>query len=337
MTAVWLLLTLPAAAFVLTALVRRYAVATDLLDVPNRRSSHSEPVPRGGGLTIVAIVLLALPLLWFEKVLDLRPVLALGVGGLAVAAVGWWDDRNEVPAHWRLLVHLLAAVFVLAMAGGIPSLASPAVGSGLGLMGTVGAVLFIAWVLNLYNFMDGIDGIAGVESVSVAGIAGLLLYYVGEPGWALLSAVVSLASLGFLAWNWPPAKIFMGDAGSGFLGFVLGAMVVLTCIDTPLTVWVWLILLGAFVVDASLTLIRRALRGERVYEAHRSHAYQHAATQLGAHKPVTIAILSIDFMWLGPWAFAATIWRSWGALFVAAAWLPLVLLCLRFRAGLPEE
>jgi Fuc2NAc and GlcNAc transferase len=184
--------------------------------------------------------------------------------------------------------------------------------------------------------MDGIDGLAGMEAATVAGVGGLIMLWQGEAGWASLAAVVALASAGFLALNWPPATIFMGDAGSGFLGFTLAALAMLTWIDTGMTLWPWLILLGIFIVDASLTLLRRALRRERVHEAHRSHAYQHAARHYGRHLPVTVAALLVNLFWLAPWAAAATIWPSWGLGFLLVAWTPLLLISLRFKAGLPE-
>jgi Fuc2NAc and GlcNAc transferase len=320
----------------LTLLMRRYALAAQLLDVPNARSSHTTPTPRGGGLAIVAVVLVGLPILSLTNDLGLAPMLALWLGGAGVAAVGWLDDRLDVAAHWRLLVHLAAASLLLVLAGGAPALSLPWVHWSWGLFGSVILVLLTTWILNLFNFMDGIDGIAGVEVVSVAGVAAALLWWLGAPGWAAVSALVALASAGFLLLNWPPASIFMGDAGSGFLGFTLAALLLLTWVATPLSLWTWLILLGVFIVDATVTLLRRALRAERVHEAHRSHAYQHAARRLKAHRPVTVAVMLINLLWLTPWAVMTLIWPDLGIVFLAVAWLPLVLVCLHLRAGLPE-
>ena len=153
--------------------------------------------------------------------------------------------------------------------------------------------------------MDGIDGIAGIEALSATLSAGLLVIFVlGDHAIADINFLMSAAVAGFLIWNFPPAKIFMGDAGSGFLGLVLGALVLLNTHIAPQMLWVWLILLGVFIVDATYTLIRRLIRGDRIYEAHRSHAYQYASRKYGSHLPVTLAVLAINIFWLAPWSFA---------------------------------
>lgn len=327
------LLFMAVAAFLLTGLVRRYALAASLLDIPNARSSHDVPRPRGGGLAVVLVVLGALA---WQGEISFAGLLALGFGGAAVAAIGWADDRTGVPARWRLPVHLLAATWVVWLAG-VPALPLPGGGEwGWGMLGALALVLFITWVLNLYNFMDGIDGIAGIEAVTVAGVAAALLWGLGEPEWAAVAALIGAASLGFLLWNWPPAKIFMGDGGSGFLGFALAALAVLTWAEAGVSIWAWLILLGVFIVDASITLVRRVLRGERFYEAHRTHAYQHASRQYGSHLPVTVAVGIINLAWLAPWAWAAAVWPHWGLVLLLLAWTPVILMCLYFRAGEPE-
>jgi len=149
--------------------------------------------------------------------------------------------------------------------------------------------------------MDGIDGIAGMEVVTVCLSAGVLSE-VAAPAAHLWVAPAVLASttLGFLVWNWPPAKIFMGDAGSGFLGLTLAVLSLQAARVDNRLLWSWLILLGVFVVDATITLIRRLGQGERIHQAHRSHAYQHAAVYRGAHLPVTIAVGAINVCWLFP-------------------------------------
>lgn len=324
------------AAFLFTGWMRAYALSRGLMDIPNARSSHDAPTPRGGGVAVVAVALVGQVWLGWWGVLPLPGLLALAVGGGAVAAIGWLDDRADVPARWRLLVHLLAGVWVVMWAGGAPALPLPGVEWAWSWFGGAVLVLFIGWLLNLYNFMDGIDGIAGVEAVTVFAVAAGLLWWTGASGWALVAGLFMAATLGFLVWNWPPAKIFMGDAGSGFLGFALAALAVLTWADGGLTIWAWLILLGAFIVDASITLVRRVLRGERFYEAHRSHAYQHASRYFGAHLPVTVAVGVINLLWLAPLAVAAAVWPEWGIVLLVVAWVPIGVVCWWFRAGMAE-
>ncbi len=334
---IWLLIGL---VFILSAAMtgglRRYALKRALLDIPNARSSHTVPTPRGGGLAIVVVTLLALPLFWLADAVGFSVVAALWVGGVLVAGIGGLDDLGHVPARWRMLVHVLAAVVVVAFVGSLPPLDFAGVVLQPGYLGLLAAVLFIVWTLNLYNFMDGIDGIAGVEAVTVClGMAGLL-YLAGEWELAALVLVYGAAALGFLAWNWPPAKIFMGDAGSGFLGFSLAALAVACWAEAAFPIWAWLIMLGVFIVDATVTLIRRVLRGERFYEAHRSHAYQYASRRYQSHLVVTLATGALNLFWLLPWAWLSLVFPEYGFVILAAAWGPLVVLALRFHAGLPE-
>jgi Fuc2NAc and GlcNAc transferase len=185
--------------------------------------------------------------------------------------------------------------------------------------------------------MDGIDGIAGIEAITVC-LGGVLLYVVAVPGatsW-LVPLVLASATFGFLVWNWPPAKIFMGDAGSGFLGLMLAALSLQAAWIAPVLLWSWVILLGAFVVDATVTLIRRVARGERFYEAHRSHAYQHAAQRWRAHFPVTVAVGAINLSWLLPIALLVALGFLDPLLGVLIAYAPLVAAALWLRAGEPS-
>jgi Fuc2NAc and GlcNAc transferase len=148
---------------------------------------------------------------------------------------------------------------------------------------------------------------------------------------------MSAAVAGFLVWNFPPAKIFMGDAGSGFLGLMLGALALYSAHIAPQMLWVWLILLGVFIVDATYTLIRRLLLGDKVYEAHRSHAYQYATRKYGRHLPVTLAVLAINLFWLAPWAVAVAFGAVDGAVALLCAYVPLLWLAWYFHAGETEQ
>ena len=330
----WLLLLLIGAlsAF-LTGLVRRYALARSLLDVPNARSSHSVPTPRGGGVAIVTSALLGLPLLAADGVLPLPALWGLiGAGGL-VALVGFLDDHRHIAARWRLLAHFAAAIWALTWLGGAPPLMLFGTEVDLGWFGVVLAAVYLVWLLNLYNFMDCIDGIASVEAICV-GLGGALLFMLSDhTGLATVPLVLAAAAAGFLFWNFPPAKIFMGDAGSGFLGIVVGVMSLQAGWVAPELFWSWVILLGVFVTDATVTLLRRLMRGDRFYEAHRSHAYQHASRRFGRHLPVTLAVAAIDLLWLLPIALWVGVGGLDGLLGVALAYLPLVALALMFRAG----
>jgi Fuc2NAc and GlcNAc transferase len=250
--------------------------------------------------------------------------------------VGFWDDNAPLKARWRLLAHFLAASIALAALGGMDAISVAGLFTLAGWPVQAFGVLMIVWLLNLYNFMDGIDGIAGIEAVTVSLSGAVLALVVGYPEGSFICLLLAAANAGFLVWNLPPAKIFMGDAGSGFLGLVFGVLIVDAAHHSPELLWSWLILLGAFIVDATVTLLRRLLRGEPVYQAHRTHAYQHAARALGAHGYVTLAFGTINLLWLLPIAFAVA--KGWlpGEWGVAVAWAPLAALALGWKAGMPE-
>lgn len=234
-----------------------------ILDHPNERSLHARPVPRSGGIAIILGIAGGWSWLMAKHGMP-TPLIWVIVATLAVAAVSLLDDLFEMPARVRLPVHVLAAVLVLL--GGV-SLS-------WGWLGWIISLLGIVWMLNLYNFMDGMDGFAsGMAFIGFGflGIAGLL---VGAQIYALYSWVVALAALGLLLFNFPPARIFMGDAGSATLGF-LAATLSLWGIKLQLfPVWYPVLVFSPFVVDATVTLVRRGLRGEKVWQAHRQHYYQ---------------------------------------------------------------
>lgn len=336
MTLLWLLPAVAGFSFFMTWCLRRYALARSLLDIPNARSSHALPTPRGGGVAIVVGFLATLPLLAASGLLAWPLLWAVLGAGVGVALIGFLDDHGHIAARWRLLGHFAAALWALLWLGGLPVLSVFGVSLQLGWFGFALAALYLVWLLNLYNFMDGIDGIASVEAVCVC-LGGALLYCaLGYPKGAWLPLLLAAAVVGFLVWNFPRAQIFMGDAGSGFLGIALGVLSLQAAWFAPQLLWSWLILLGVFIVDATWTLLRRLLRGDRVYEAHRSHAYQYASRQYGRHWPVTLAVAMVNLLWLLPIALWVGLGSLDGACGVLLAYLPLIGLAVKFRAGTRE-
>lgn len=323
-------------AVVTTGLARRYALRVNLLDVPNHRSSHRVATPRGGGLSIVVVFLGAVTGLFFFGRLPADVFASLLVGGVLLAGIGFADDHNHLPAWWRFIIQVIAATFAIAMLGGLPAVQLGERLVDLGFAGDLMALVFTVWFVNLYNFMDGIDGIAAVEAVCIVGSVLLISAASGSGFMAAPLLVFMAAALGFLVWNWPPAKIFMGDAGSGFSGFVL-AMFALICSSLGiLPIWCWLILAGVFVVDATVTLITRAMHGEAWYAAHNNHAYQKASRRLRGHRPVTIAVIGINLLWLLPLAWYASARPEFGWWLTMVAWMPLIALSLALQAGRQE-
>jgi Fuc2NAc and GlcNAc transferase len=312
----------------LTQAVRQRALRHGILDVPNERSSHTLPTPRGGGVAVVITASVGFALLVATQRLAPAVFVALG-GSLLVAAVGFIDDRWALSAAVRFAVHLAAAVWAVVWLGGLAVLPVGTHLVALGFGGSVFAVLGIVWLTNLFNFMDGIDGIAAAEAIFAA-VAGGLLAWVGAGAGGISAAawLFAAACAGFLCWNWPPARVFLGDVGSGYLGYVLAVLALAATREDPVAFWSWLILGGAFFVDATATLLRRFWRGERVYEPHRSHAYQWLARRWASHAKVTGSLLAVNLLWLLPCAWFATRHPELAAVTALIALTPLVLLAV---------
>ena len=339
-----LFLLLPVATFLsllLAGLIRRYALSHNLMDVPNVRSSHSVPTPRGGGVAFVIPFLLLTLILSVMGDLPWSVVWAFLGGGIWVSLIGFIDDHAHIAARWRLLAHFIGAAWVLFWLGGFPPLLIFDFTIDLGLPGNILAAVYLVWLLNLYNFMDGIDGIAGIEAISVCIGAALLASLQNSPQSAwLIPLLLAACVTGFLFWNFPSAKIFMGDVGSSFLGLMVGGLSIQVAWEIPQMFWVWTILLGVFIVDATLTLFHRLIKGEKVYEAHKSHVYQIAARHYRSHKMVSLVVGMINLFWLLPIGYLAS--EQWinGLAGVVLAYTPLVGIFFYFsssRQNRPKE
>lgn len=323
-------------AVILTGIIRQVSLQRQILDIPLQRSAHTVPTPTGGGLAIVVPVLLICSFHFVSGELSLNEFLAL-LGAVFIALVGLLDDIHELRVWMRISLQFLAAIWAVYWLGKVPAidiagwqLASP-------MLLNILAVFALVWLLNLYNFMDGIDGIAGSELLFVNVVS--LLFVINTEAGALpvIALPLAAAAAGFLCWNWPPAKIFMGDAGSGFSGFMLGLLALLSMQAGVMTVWTWLILLGVFVIDATVTLIRRIMSGQRWYEGHSSHAYQHAARTYKSHGKVTITTVVVNCVWLAPLAYLSTQEQQLGFFLSIIALAPLTFVAFHFQAGLVAE
>lgn len=295
------------AACLLTKWVRDHALARSILDLPNQRSLHANPTPRGGGLAIVAVVLAFLLIGAISGLLYWRIAIGIGFAGLAIALVGWRDDVSSMSALKRLVVHFAAAIWAVTWLGGFRATSFDGHVFELGSVGSVIAVLGVVWATNLFNFMDGSDGIVSVEVISICALGGSLLLTSGNAGLGALAFALAGASLGFARWNWAPAKIFLGDVGSGFVGFVIAALALASENARALPMAAWIMLSSVFLVDATATLFRRLRRGHW-REPHRTHAYQLAIQDGLSHEAVaqTVAVVNAGLGML------AVVWAAGG-------------------------
>jgi len=306
-----LFLTLAAAAILTWWLASGHSPLT-ILDHPNARSLHARAVPRSGGIAI----LIALGMGW--AVLLARYGMPPGLGWIIsaaalVAAVSLLDDLSGLRARTRLLVHMLAAGLILAGGLGLP----------WGWGGWIVSVLGIVWMLNLFNFMDGMDGFAGGMALAGFGFLGWAGHMAGAGAYAMYCWVIGAACLGFLVFNFPPARIFMGDVGSATLGLLAAALSLWGVRLQLFPAWFPVLVFSPFIVDATVTLIRRGVRGERVWQAHREHYYQRLVQAGWGHRrTVLVEYVSMALAGgSGMWTLAHPTWVpmllvAWGVGYV---------------------
>jgi Fuc2NAc and GlcNAc transferase len=319
-----------AASAALTYAYYRLALKVGPLSMPNHRSLHKVPVPRGGGLAIAATALLAYAVLVGVEALDgTRAMIYIG-GGLIFGTLGAIDDRLELSQKLRLGVQILMALWILFWLGGFagsPADGGPQVATWLGY---VLLLVVMVWLFNAFNFVDGTDGMAAAATVYIAGVMASVLAYLGIHSTAVILFVLAAANGGFLPFNSPPARLFMGDAGSAFNGYILVAAMVDSCRQNGDLVWVWLICAGFYLCDTTITTSTRALRTPRFWEGHRSHAYQNLARVWQSHAKVLWLAQAINLLWLLPLVVAALTLRELGPLIALVALLPLGVFSLKF-------
>jgi Fuc2NAc and GlcNAc transferase len=319
--------------YFLVSFLRIFADRFFLISVPNARSSHVSPIPNGGGIGFVLTFLLSILFIYFFKAISLKLLLALCMGGILIASIGLLDDFSHIPAHIRIFFHFLLAIWVLFLFHGMPPLQLGFAIWHWHFCGLITGIVGLVWLINLYNFMDGIDGLAASEAVFVATAAATLLFLKGDTHHLSILLLLAMCVLGFLIWNWPPATIFMGDVGSGFLGYTFGVLLIASVYTTLLTPWQWLILFGCFWVDTTITLIFRIIRGKPIHQAHRSHAFQQAVKKTKCHKQVVMSVLIINIVWLFPMSVLSICYPKWVLVITGMAILPLVIACMVLKAG----
>jgi Fuc2NAc and GlcNAc transferase len=274
---------------------RIYALKKDLVDKPNHRSSHTITTPRGAGIVFMILWLTAVITSYCFGYINIDKLLILLPGSILIGVISYLDDCRGMSAKLRLIIQFAAAIISLIALGGY-----------LGWLGSVLAAIAIIWSVNLYNFMDGIDGIAAVEALFVFGIGGFLIWRAGGQELAVLLWGMGTIVAGFLLWNFPPAKIFMGDSGSALLGFLTVIFALMGVIFYKVPIFLWAIIYGVFWFDATVTLIRRIVHREVWYKAHRLHAYQRLQLQGWSHSQILLGVVIINIL-----LSSLTIWADY--------------------------
>jgi len=319
-----------------TVYYRKLAVRWGIMDVPNSRSSHTEPIPRGAGITFFLSFNLVLGLLIWQNQIALNYILPVVIGGPVILILGYWDDLQSLSAKVRLFFHFGAAVFVFFLiSNGFSKAVTisflpqwPWLTAGF-------CVFFIAWFINLYNFMDGADGLATSIGMVGAGLIAILSFMAGNKDLAIIYVVLAYSLAGFLIFNWNPAKVFMGDSGAYYLGYIFGSLALVSKMYYDSSLYVHLIIFGLFIVDATWTLVRRIVRMEYVFKAHKMHAFQKLIAKRWGHARVTSLYVLITVLWLFPMAAFSMNFPFYSFLFLVIAYIPVFVFVLSLKAGEP--
>ena len=297
---------------------------------PNYRSLHQRVTPRGGGIVIAASVLGVLLWLYCHGVLGLRSFLVFFAGGCVVGAAGFADDRFDIKPKYRLVLHFLAASWIAVWFGGLPPIDFGFTQINLGVFGHTLLVLACLWFYNLYNFIDGIDAMASAATIFIGVAMGLVMAIQGQSDLALILGSLAVASIGFLMFNWPPAKMFLGDSGSSFISYILSAVMLASLARNAASIWVWLIVFAYYFSDTTSTTLVRALTLSGWYLPHRSHAYQNLARVWDNHLRMVLIVMAINLFWLLPIAIFAFRNPPYAPLATLIAYVPVTLFCLKY-------
>jgi Fuc2NAc and GlcNAc transferase len=309
----------------------RMAHAHALLDEANERSSHKLPTPRIGGISFVVLntIFICGYFAFTHNQIFSPNFLALLLPPLLVALVSVIDDiKNGISRKIRLIAHLGASALLIYLVSASIE---------LNLIILIGLCVAIVWFINLYNFMDGIDGIAISEGIFMLLAAAAFALTQQQDIWAILLIYLTAPLVGFLIINWQPARTFMGDIGSTYLGLLIASVLLLSIQQGQINYWAAIILTGTFLMDASWTLGYRIVTRQAWYSPHRSHLYQILARKLESHQSVNLINLGINFFWLLPLGYLANSLPQFGYLFTLAALLPLLLACGWAKAGKAES
>jgi len=284
--------------YLLTKLYRKFAIINAIVSNPNERTLHQNSVPRGGGIIFSSLFILAISILSYLNIISFEIFMLVGVGGFLATLFGFVDDIFDIRISIKIIIQSMLAAWALLwidfgefqVTEWIP--------------GYISYFIFwilLIWIMNAYNFMDGVDGMAASGAIFIASTLALVIFLTNGSFVLLILFMILSASVGgFLFINWPPAKIFMGDSGSVFLGYTLGTLLLFTVSREDLSAWTWIVVLGYFSADTTGTQLLRIFLGKKWHLAHRSHAYQNLVRITGSHLLVTRGINLYHFFWILP-------------------------------------
>lgn len=306
----------------------KVALRNKIISSPNFRTLHSSDAITGGGAIFSFVFFFAIFYFWITGFVTEKIFFVLGIGGLFATLLGFLDDLFDISAIKKLFFHTILSAWslywlelgIFSNTNWIPN----SISNGLSL-------LFLVWVINAYNFIDGIDGLAISGATFISG--GLILIMIITNNSSELTIIYfSLlgCALAFTIFNWPPARIFMGDSGSIFLGYTIGTLFLLTIKRGDVTLWTWLVIFGYFFADTTITQLMRLLLVKKWYKAHRSHAYQNLARITGSHFKVTSVIIIYHFVWLLPLMIFSIKLPDFSILAAALAVLPAMLFAIKY-------
>lgn len=277
----------------------------NLVDIPNQRSSHKVSTPKGGGISIVTLTLISLIVLLISNSINLEFGVGLAIGLIVIATTGFVDDIYNLSIFKRVVLYGGAVLCSILILSPDQEISFGQNSFQIGVMIYVLYAIYSFWILNLFNFMDGTDGYAAIQTLTTSLFSWILLGSLVSPNESTLLLIVFSATLGFLVWNWSPAKIFMGDVGSCSIGFIFAIYSIFTVTEGSLSLSVWLILLSPFIGDATFTLLKRVVLREKWYHAHNGHAYQKLYQTGINHRKIAIGLLVFNILFIFPMAYHA--------------------------------
>ncbi len=326
-----ILLFVPVASFIASYFYPSFAVKFGLVAEPNFRSLHSNVTPRGAGIIAAVIVLLTLAVLGRQHFFSNRVFITLFYGGILVSIVGFLDDRYDLSARLRFVTQIIIAVALCVCFGASPPLKLGFATVSLGWFGAFIAVFALVWFYNLFNFIDGIDGMAISAVIFTSTTMATFFYLHHDVELSLLLLILGCANIGLLIFNWPPARVFLGESGSSFNSFMLSAIILASLWKPTPMLWVWLIVFAYYFTDTTMTTCTRMIKYPKTwYHPHRSHAYQNLARISDNHLKILSLVWAVNLVWLLPLAIAAYCFPQWGGLLCLLAYIPLIIFVYKF-------